>query len=184
MHHAGQPARRAARGRLLTPSLDLGHGGQVDARHHHQCSGPCLGPAARQWFRQRWQRAHRSRLQAGAGGHAAPGRAHQRKAEDGRTAARCTARTIAAGACPRAAFQAPLRPSTQTLLPARTRYGRSATRSNMAAMAPLASGIQLADENLGARPAKFVTDANMARLDRVRADYDPDGRFYPWMGRV
>ena len=57
-------------------------------------------------------------------------------------------------------------------------------RSNMAAMAPLASGIQLADENLGARPAKFVTDANMARLDRIRADYDPDGRFYPWMGRV
>ena len=35
-----------------------------------------------------------------------------------------------------------------------------------------------------APPAKFVTDANMARLDRVRADYDPDGRFYPWMGRV
>ncbi|HTY29197.1 MAG TPA: FAD-binding oxidoreductase [Mycobacterium sp.] len=57
-------------------------------------------------------------------------------------------------------------------------------RSNMAAMAPLASGIQLADENLGARPAKFVTDDNMAKLDRIRAEYDPDGRFYPWMGRL
>ena len=57
-------------------------------------------------------------------------------------------------------------------------------RSNMAAMAPLASGIQLADENLGARPAKFATDDNMAKLDRVRADYDPDGRFFPWMGRL
>ncbi len=57
-------------------------------------------------------------------------------------------------------------------------------RSNMAAMAPLANGIQLADENLGARPAKFVTDENMAKLDRIRAAYDPDGRFYPWMGRV
>lgn len=57
-------------------------------------------------------------------------------------------------------------------------------RSQMAAMAPLASGIQLADENLGARPAKFTTDENMAKLDRVRAEYDPDGRFYPWMGRV
>lgn len=57
-------------------------------------------------------------------------------------------------------------------------------RSNMAAMAPLASGIQLADENLGARPARFVSDENMARLDRVRAQYDPDGRFHSWMGRV
>jgi len=54
----------------------------------------------------------------------------------------------------------------------------------MAAMAGLASGIQLADENLGARPAKFATDANMVRLDEVRASYDPDGRFYSWMGRV
>lgn len=57
-------------------------------------------------------------------------------------------------------------------------------RSNMAAMAPLASGIQLADENLGARAAKFATDANMAKLDRIRAAYDPDGRFCSWMGRV
>ncbi len=57
-------------------------------------------------------------------------------------------------------------------------------RSNMAAMASLASGIQLADENLGARPAKFASDENMARLDRIRAEYDPDGRFYEWMGRV
>ena len=57
-------------------------------------------------------------------------------------------------------------------------------RSNMAAMAPLASGIQLADENLGQRPARFMTDANMAKLDRIRATYDPDGRFYPWMGRL
>jgi FAD/FMN-containing dehydrogenase len=57
-------------------------------------------------------------------------------------------------------------------------------RSNMAAMAPLASGIQLADENLGARPAKFATAESMANLDRIRAEYDPDGRFYPWMGRL
>lgn len=57
-------------------------------------------------------------------------------------------------------------------------------RDNMAAMAPLASGIQLADENLGARPARFVTDQNMAKLDQVRAHYDPDGRFHSWMGRI
>jgi FAD/FMN-containing dehydrogenase len=57
-------------------------------------------------------------------------------------------------------------------------------RSNMAAMAPLATGIQLADENLGKRPAKFATDDAMAKLDRVRAEYDPDGRFHSWMGRL
>lgn len=57
-------------------------------------------------------------------------------------------------------------------------------RLNMAEMAHLATGIQLADENLGQRPAKFATDEAMARLDRVRAAYDPDGRFYAWMGRT
>lgn len=57
-------------------------------------------------------------------------------------------------------------------------------RSNMAAMAPLASGIQLADENLGARPARFATDPAMARLDEVRVRYDPHGRFVGWMGRL
>lgn len=63
------------------------------------------------------------------------------------------------------------------------RYGDWA-RSNMAAMARLSSGVGLADENLGRRPAKFATDENMARLNRVRAKYDPDGRFHSWMGHV
>jgi FAD/FMN-containing dehydrogenase len=54
---------------------------------------------------------------------------------------------------------------------------------NMRAMAHLASGCQLADENLGQRPARFVRDENLARLDRVRAAHDPNGRFQPWMGR-
>ncbi|HVO53914.1 MAG TPA: FAD-binding oxidoreductase [Solirubrobacterales bacterium] len=56
--------------------------------------------------------------------------------------------------------------------------------SNMREMSGLASGIQLADENLGRRPARFASDANMARLDQVRAAYDPDGFFHPWMGRL
>ena len=51
-------------------------------------------------------------------------------------------------------------------------------------MEALASGIQLADENLGRGPARFVSDANMARLDELRARYDPDGLFHPWMGRL
>ncbi|HME48356.1 FAD-binding oxidoreductase [Mycobacterium sp.] len=63
------------------------------------------------------------------------------------------------------------------------KYGDWA-RSNMAAMADLATGIQLADENLGQRPAKFATDESMARLDEVRAAYDPDGLFHSWMGRI
>ena len=55
---------------------------------------------------------------------------------------------------------------------------------HMRALAPWSQGIQLADENLARRPARFVTDANMARLDQARAKYDPQGRFHAWMGRV
>jgi hypothetical protein len=55
--------------------------------------------------------------------------------------------------------------------------------SNMAAMSHLATGISLADENLARRPATFITDPNMTRLDKVRAAYDPDGMFHSWMAR-
>ncbi len=54
----------------------------------------------------------------------------------------------------------------------------------MGEMAHLASGIQLADENLAVRPARFASDASMARLDELRAKHDPDGLFHPWMGRL
>lgn len=50
-------------------------------------------------------------------------------------------------------------------------------------MEHLSVGCQLADENLAERPQRFVTDENLARLDRVRAARDPGGRFYEWMGR-
>jgi FAD/FMN-containing dehydrogenase len=53
--------------------------------------------------------------------------------------------------------------------------------ANMAAMSHLATGISLADENLARRRATFITDSNMARLDKVRAAYDPDGIFHSWM---
>jgi FAD/FMN-containing dehydrogenase len=46
-----------------------------------------------------------------------------------------------------------------------------------------ATGIQLADENLGVRPARFVSDENMRRLEEIRATYDRNGRFHSWMGR-
>jgi len=54
----------------------------------------------------------------------------------------------------------------------------------MREMEHLASGIQLADENLGERPARFVSEANLERLDAIRAEYDPAGLFHPWMGRL
>lgn len=53
----------------------------------------------------------------------------------------------------------------------------------MLEMQDLATGIQLADENLGARPARFVSDEHLRRLDEIRARYDPEGRFHSWMGR-
>ena len=56
-------------------------------------------------------------------------------------------------------------------------------REHMTSMAPLASGIQLADENLGERPARFLSDAHDQRYDAIRSAYDPDGRFHGWMGR-
>jgi hypothetical protein len=47
-----------------------------------------------------------------------------------------------------------------------------------------ATGIQLADENLSERPARFMADANLARLDRLRAAHDPAGRFHSYMRRL
>ena len=55
---------------------------------------------------------------------------------------------------------------------------------HMKELEPFSRGIQLADENLARRPAKFVSDVNMVRLDQARAKYDPQGRFHPWMGRL
>lgn len=54
---------------------------------------------------------------------------------------------------------------------------------HMRALEPFSRGIQLADENLARRPARFVSDANLARLDAIRLVRDPEGRFHPWMGR-
>lgn len=62
------------------------------------------------------------------------------------------------------------------------RYENWATE-RMTAMQEHAVGIQLADENLGKRPARFMKDENLARLDSLRAKYDPTGLFRPWMGR-
>lgn len=62
------------------------------------------------------------------------------------------------------------------------KYANWATE-RMSDLAHLSEGVQLADENLGRRPARFTTDNNMARLDKARAKYDPDGLFNSWAGR-
>ena len=67
--------------------------------------------------------------------------------------------------------------------PAEDRAGVAWATERMRELEPHASGIQLADENLGNRPARFLSDENRARLERVRAKYDPEGRFHSWMGR-
>lgn len=53
---------------------------------------------------------------------------------------------------------------------------------HMQALQPHSRGIQLADENLGRRPAPFMAPANLTRLEALRARFDPDGRFNSYMG--
>jgi hypothetical protein len=62
------------------------------------------------------------------------------------------------------------------------RYENWATE-RMVSLEPHAAGIQLADENLGRRPARFMADANLEKLDSIRHHYDPTGLFHSWMGR-
>ena len=52
----------------------------------------------------------------------------------------------------------------------------------MRAMEPLAAGIQLADENLGVRPFRFMADDNLRRLEELRGRRDPNGLFHSFMG--
>ncbi|MBT4523248.1 MAG: FAD-binding oxidoreductase [Halieaceae bacterium] len=63
------------------------------------------------------------------------------------------------------------------------RYANWATE-RMQEMAPLSLGVQLADENLGRRPARFTKDTNLARLDQLRSTFDPQGLFNSYMGRL
>ena len=45
-----------------------------------------------------------------------------------------------------------------------------------------ADGIQLADENLEARPFRFLTDTNFQRLQAIRSQRYPNGLFHSFMG--
>jgi FAD/FMN-containing dehydrogenase len=51
-------------------------------------------------------------------------------------------------------------------------------RDHMRRLEHLSNGIQLADENLDARPeARYLSDENLARLEELRGRWDPDGVF-------
>jgi hypothetical protein len=67
--------------------------------------------------------------------------------------------------------------------PADDAAGVAWATERMRELEPHASGIQLADENLGNRPARFLSDEHFKRIDELRTKHDPDGRFHTWMGR-
>ncbi len=50
-------------------------------------------------------------------------------------------------------------------------------QARMADLAPCAKGLYLGDSDLSVRPAKFMADANFARLQALRDIHDPDGVF-------
>jgi hypothetical protein len=64
-----------------------------------------------------------------------------------------------------------------------SKYGAWAT-NQMKEMEHLATGIQLADESLHTRPARFVSDAHLAKLDAIRGQRDAGKLFQEWHSRV
>ena len=52
---------------------------------------------------------------------------------------------------------------------------------HMRRLESLSAGIQLADENLWQRPARYLSPENEARLERLRDQYDPYGRFHSYL---
>jgi hypothetical protein len=59
------------------------------------------------------------------------------------------------------------------------RYGQWATEQ-VSKMAYLGTGIQLADENLHNRTARFVSDEHLQKLQAIRAKRDTTGLFHEW----
>lgn len=50
----------------------------------------------------------------------------------------------------------------------------------MKKMEHLSTGIQLADEGLHKRPAQFMSDDNLRKVQQIRAERDPSGLFFEW----
>jgi FAD/FMN-containing dehydrogenase len=59
---------------------------------------------------------------------------------------------------------------------------RSWSVDHMRRLEPFSEGIQLADENLLARPhARYLSEQNTARLEELRREWDPDGLFHSYL---
>ena len=56
------------------------------------------------------------------------------------------------------------------------------SRGNVSAMQPLSTGVQFADDP--GRPSRAVSETAQARLDALRAQHDPEGRFHRWIGSI
>ena len=52
---------------------------------------------------------------------------------------------------------------------------------HMRRMESISEGIQLADENLIGRPARYLSPDNERRLEELRRSHDPDGRFHSYL---
>jgi hypothetical protein len=63
-----------------------------------------------------------------------------------------------------------------------SKYGDWAA-SMMSKMNHMSTGIQLADEGLHKRTAPFLSDANLKKIQQIRADRDPKGLFHEWHSR-
>ena len=63
-----------------------------------------------------------------------------------------------------------------------SKYGDWAA-SMMSKMNHMSTGIQLADEGLHKRTAPFLSDANLIKVQQIRAERDPKGLFHEWHSR-
>jgi FAD/FMN-containing dehydrogenase len=66
--------------------------------------------------------------------------------------------------------------------PARDGDNQAWVTRSMERMEPFTKAVALGDENIAARPFRFLADGNRRRLDEVRAAWDPGGVFHGYLG--
>ena len=198
---AGAPARRRADAHpLLRGAHGVRRGRREGARRHGHLPGDRPGDRARGGHAQDVRPALRRPGLHRAGGLPVGGRRHVDAGGSGRAGAagRRALHSIPSGG-PSHVFWFPWRPqevpdaalSVQAPLYVAAFAGwtdegddermRAWPRQHMERMSGMSVGIQLADENLVDRPARFLDDAHAARLEELRARLDPDGRFHGYL---
>jgi hypothetical protein len=48
-------------------------------------------------------------------------------------------------------------------------------------LSAVGEGVYLGDSDFSARPDRFMAEANLARLEEIRAERDPEGRFVSYL---